>query len=59
MNKQLAKLDEKEAKVSFIDLAPAFLDDSGEFQPDLFVWDGTHFSPRGYEIVTELLRDQF
>jgi len=57
MNEQLAKLGEKEAKVSFIDLAPAFLDDSGEFQPDLFVEDGTHFSPRGYEIVTELLRD--
>ncbi len=58
MNEQLASLAEREAKVGFIDLVPAFLDNAGEFQPELFVEDGVHFSPKGYAVVTGLLRDK-
>ena len=59
MNRQLAELASKEKNVEFIDLVPAFLDDHGEFRPDLFVEDGTHFSPKGYAVVTRLLRGKF
>lgn len=57
-NEELAKLAEKQPKVTFIDLAPAFLDDGSNFRPDLFVKDGTHFSHRGYALVAGLLRDK-
>ena len=57
-NLEFAKLAEKEPKVMFIDLAPAFLDDRGNFRPELFVEDGTHFSHTGYALVAGLLRDK-
>jgi len=56
MNRRLAELAGTEKNVEFIDLVPAFLDDHGKFRPDLFVEDGTHFSPQGYAVVTRLLR---
>ena len=58
LNAQFAELAEMEEMVTFIDLVPAFLDDKGAFQPDLFVEDGTHFSAKGYAVVAGLLRDK-
>ena len=59
MNGQLAELAGTEKNVQFIDLVPAFLDEHGKFRPDLFVADGTHFSAKGYAIITELLSGKF
>lgn len=59
MNSLLAELSLKEKNVEFIDLFPAFLDEMGQPRPELFVEDGTHFSPKGYAIVTSLLQDKF
>ncbi len=59
LNTLLAELARSEKNVEFIDLFPAFLDDQGHPRPDFFVEDGTHFSPKGYASVTELLKGKF
>lgn len=59
MNSRLAQLASTKKNVEFIDLVPAFLDDQNQFQPDLFVKDGIHFSPKGYAAVAKLLRGKF
>ena len=53
---RLAELASTDENVEFIDLVPAFPDDQGEFRSDLFVEDGTHFSPLGYAVIARLLR---
>jgi lysophospholipase L1-like esterase len=57
-NALLAALAREEPSLSFIDLFPAFADAEGKTRPDLFVEDGTHFSPKGYAIVAGLLREK-
>ena len=59
MNGLLAELAHAEKNVEFIDLFPAFLDAQGQYQPDLFVEDGTHFSAKGHAVVAGLLRGKF
>jgi lysophospholipase L1-like esterase len=59
LNTLFAELASSEKNVEFIDLFPAFLDDQGQPRPDFFVEDGTHFSPKGYAAVTELLKGKF
>ena len=57
-NEQLSTLAQKYPKVGFIDIAPAFLNERGEFQSDLFVEDGTHYSSKGYMVIAELIREK-
>ncbi len=59
MNKLLASLVTSDKKVEFVDLFPAFLDEKGQHRADLFVEDGTHFSPQGYDKLAGLLREKF
>jgi lysophospholipase L1-like esterase len=59
MNGLLAELARTEKNVEFIDLFPAFLDDKGQPRAELFVEDGTHFSPKGYSVIQGLLRGKF
>ena len=56
LNALLADLARTEKNVEFIDLFPAFLDEKGQHRAELFVEDGTHFSAKGYETLTGLLR---
>lgn len=58
-NSLLADVARTEKNVEFIDLFTAFLDEKGQPRPELFVQDGTHFSPKGYALVTDLLRGKF
>ncbi len=59
LNTLLAELASSEKNVEFIDLFPAFLDGQGQPRTDFFVEDGTHFSPKGYAAVSELLKGKF
>lgn len=59
LNGLLAELARTEKNVEFIDLFPAFLDDQGQYRPELFVEDGTHFSSKGHAAVAGLLRGKF
>ena len=52
--KELARTN---SQLRFIDLFPRFLDDKGQPRAELFVNDGTHFSPKGCEIVAALMRE--
>ena len=52
---ELARAD---SRLGFIDLFSRFLDDKGQPKPGLFVSDGTHFSPQGYEIAAALMREK-
>ncbi len=56
MNDLIAALAREEKNMEFVDLFTAFLDDKGQPRAELFVEDGTHFSPQGYAIVAGLLR---
>jgi lysophospholipase L1-like esterase len=56
LNGRLAEVARAEKKVEFVDLFAAFLDDKDQPRAELFVADGTHFSPPGYAIVAGLLR---
>lgn len=58
MNALLAKLEENHKNVHFVDLFPMFLGEDGKSKADLFVEDGTHFSPKGYEALASQLRDK-
>ena len=59
LNTLFAELAKTEKGVEFVDLFPAFLDPQGQPKTDFFVEDGTHFSPKGYAAVTELLKGKF
>ncbi len=59
LNTLLAELASSEKNVEFIDPFPAFLDAQGQPRPDLFVEDGTHFSPKGYAEMRDLLKGKF
>jgi lysophospholipase L1-like esterase len=59
LNGLFAELADTEKNVEFVDLFPVFLDDQGQPRPELFVEDGTHFSPKGYAAVAELLSGKF
>lgn len=56
MNGLIAEVARSEKNAEFVDLFAAFLDAEGKSRPELFVEDGTHFSPKGYAIVAGLLR---
>jgi lysophospholipase L1-like esterase len=59
MNGLLAELAQTEKNFEYIDLFEAFLDDTGQPRPDLFVQDGTHFSRKGYDVLAGILRGKF
>ncbi len=58
LNGRLADMAAAEKNVEFVDLFAAFLDDKGQPRAELFVADGTHFSPQGYAIVAGLVREK-
>lgn len=56
LNGRLADVARAEKNVEFVDVFAAFLDAKGQPRPELFVADGTHFSPQGYAIVAGLVQ---
>lgn len=47
------ELAQSEKSTEFFDLFPAFRDDQGQPRADVFVENGTHFSPKGYAAVRD------
>ena len=43
---------DSEKGMKFVDIVPVMLDADGKPIPDLFVKDGLHLSPKGYELWT-------
>lgn len=56
LNARLAEAARATGNMEFVDIVPALLDAQGRHRPELFIEDGTHFSPAGYTIVAGLLR---
>jgi lysophospholipase L1-like esterase len=56
-NELMQELAHANPRLGFINLFPAFLDAQGKPMPELFVADGTHFSPKGCEVVAKLMRE--
>ncbi len=56
MNRLLSEIAKTEKNFGYIDLFTASVDDEGNPQPDFFVEDGTHLSPKGYATLADLLR---
>jgi GDSL-like Lipase/Acylhydrolase family len=46
----------KDERLGYIDIVPAMLGKDGKPVPELFVTDGLHLSPKGYEILNEAVR---
>jgi lysophospholipase L1-like esterase len=45
-----------DARLHFIDIVPAMLDDSGNPRLDFFRWDGVHYNETGYAMLTSLIK---
>ena len=58
LNVLFAELARAERNVDFVDLFPVFLGADGQPRAELYVADGTHFSPKGYAALASLLRDK-
>jgi len=56
-NELIQELSRTDSRLGFVNIFPRFLDDQGQPMPELFVSDGTHFSPKGCEIVAALMRE--
>jgi hypothetical protein len=56
-NELMEELARTDSRLGFIALFPKFLDADGQPRPELFVSDGTHFSPQGCEVVSALMRE--
>lgn len=46
----------KDERLGFIDIVPGMLGDDGKPKEDLFVKDGLHLSPKGYELWNDLVK---
>jgi hypothetical protein len=57
-NALIEELVRSEPRLGYIDLFSSFLDDKGQSRPELFVSDGTHFSPKGQELAAKLMREK-
>jgi len=56
-NGLIEDLARTDGRLRFIPLFPRFLDDQGQPRAELFVSDGTHFSPKGCTVVAALMRE--
>lgn len=57
-NRLLRALADEVEGLEFIDLFPSFLTQDGVARRELYLEDGTHFSPEGYAILASLLRER-
>lgn len=46
----------QDPRLDFLDVASPMLDDAGRARPELFVDDGLHLSPAGYDLWTSIVR---
>ena len=44
------------AQLTFVDIAPLFLDSSGQLKADHFEDDKLHLNPKGYEVLSEKIK---
>lgn len=58
INDMLAAYAAEDPKLEFIDIFPAFLGVDGKPKAEMYVADGTHFTPKGYAAVTALLKER-
>jgi len=42
--------------LAYVDIAPLFLDSSGQYKSDHFADDKLHLSPKGYEVLSEKIK---
>ncbi|MFO0949138.1 MAG: GDSL-type esterase/lipase family protein [Planctomycetota bacterium] len=55
INENVKQMAAKEPRIRFVDVWPAMLGPDGKPIADLFVADGLHLSPKGYELWTSLI----
>jgi lysophospholipase L1-like esterase len=55
-NKILEAFCKTNPQLLFVDIAPLFLDSSGEYKSDHFADDKLHLSPKGYEVLAEKIK---
>jgi lysophospholipase L1-like esterase len=54
-NRRIQSIAELHANVAFVDVEPAMLNAAGQPREELFVKDGLHLTPAGYEVWTSLV----
>ncbi|MGI9288774.1 MAG: GDSL-type esterase/lipase family protein [Pseudomonadales bacterium] len=55
-NRLIKEFCDTDARLYFVDIVPAMLDDQGQPRFDVFKWDGIHMNEKGYAIWTSTLR---
>lgn len=58
INDMLAAYAAGDPQLEFIDIFPSFLGADGKPKAEMYVEDGTHFTPKGYAAVTALLKER-
>lgn len=56
-NRLIRKQTQQADWMEYIDIFPPMLNEQGEPKPELFVKDGLHLSPAGYELWTKKVKD--
>lgn len=54
-NRLIAEFTLTDKRLAYVDVGPPMLGEDGKPKPELFVKDGLHLSPAGYELWTKLL----
>lgn len=55
-NQLVQKYRATDARLHFIDIVPAMLDENAEPRLDVFKWDGVHLNEKGYAIWTSVVK---
>lgn len=55
-NALVKELCAKDERLNYIDIVPGMLGKDGEPIPELFVKDGLHLTPKGYDVLSEAVR---
>lgn len=55
-NRLIKEFCESDARLYFIDIVPAMLDELGQPRLDVFKWDGVHMNEKGYAIWTSVVQ---
>ena len=54
-NKMIEEFAAKDDRITYLDIATPMLGENGEPKPELFVKDGLHLTPAGYELWTSVV----
>jgi len=56
VNRLISDLADKDPQLEYVEMGPTLLDPNGNPRPELFLKDGLHMNPEGYQIWSDILK---